>query len=89
VARPRHTDRRRLMLARDLLHRADAPLAGMVLVDRDAGGPRGYYSYGYSSSPNGEVDEPPRSELPSQPAVEPDEADVVHEADVLRDSPGG
>ena len=36
VARPRHTDRRRLRMARDLLERAHAPTVGMVLVGEDA-----------------------------------------------------
>jgi Mrp family chromosome partitioning ATPase/capsular polysaccharide biosynthesis protein len=85
VARPRHTDRRRLVLARDLLQRADAPLAGMVLVDRDAGGPRGYYSYGYGTSPNGEMDDERHPRLLGEQATE---AERAHEADVLRDSPG-
>ncbi len=49
VARPRHTDRRRLILARELLERADAQMAGMVLVGREAGLPGGRYGYGYST----------------------------------------
>jgi hypothetical protein len=53
VARPRHTDRRRLIVARDLLDRTDAPTAGLVLVGQDAGMRSGYYSYGYSTRPNG------------------------------------
>jgi len=48
VARPRHTDRRRLVLARDLLARADAHIAGVVLIGSAVpGGNYGAY-YGYA-----------------------------------------
>jgi Mrp family chromosome partitioning ATPase/capsular polysaccharide biosynthesis protein len=50
VARPRHTDRRRLILARDLLERAGHSPVGMVLVGRETGLPRGDYGYGYGYS---------------------------------------
>jgi len=56
VARPRETDRKRLMLARDLLTRAAAPVVGMVLVGRDLGMPESSYASPYTSalkSPNG------------------------------------
>jgi Mrp family chromosome partitioning ATPase len=49
VARPRHTDRRRLRMARDLLQRAHAPTVGMVLVGEDTGMVGGDYGYGYST----------------------------------------
>ncbi len=46
VARPRHTDRRRLLRARDLLARAGVRIAGLVLVGQSApGGYGGYYGY--------------------------------------------
>jgi Mrp family chromosome partitioning ATPase len=51
VARPRHTDRRRLILARDLLERAGRSPVGMVLVGRETGLPRGDHGYAYSMSP--------------------------------------
>jgi Mrp family chromosome partitioning ATPase len=57
VARPRHTDRRRLILARELLERADAQMAGMVLIGRETGLPGASYGYGYSTNFNGVVDE--------------------------------
>jgi hypothetical protein len=49
VARPRHTDRRRLRVARDLLQRAHAPVVGLVLVAEDANMVGGNYGYGYST----------------------------------------
>jgi Mrp family chromosome partitioning ATPase len=49
VARPRHTDRRRLRMARDLLERANAPTVGMVLVGEDTSMVGGDYGYGYST----------------------------------------
>jgi Mrp family chromosome partitioning ATPase len=64
VTRPRHTDRRRLILARDLLERADAPLGGLVVVGEDGGIRSGKYAYGYGHAPNGlfgEGNEPPFS----------------------------
>jgi Mrp family chromosome partitioning ATPase/capsular polysaccharide biosynthesis protein len=48
VARPRHTDRRRLRMARDLLERAHAPTVGMVLVAEDES-VSSDYGYGYST----------------------------------------
>jgi Mrp family chromosome partitioning ATPase/capsular polysaccharide biosynthesis protein len=52
VARPRHTDRRRLQSARDMLRRAGAPLVGMVVVGEDPGSLRGDYAYRYSAELN-------------------------------------
>ena len=49
VARPRHTDRRRLRVARDLLERAHAPTVGMVLVGEESSMVGGDYGYGYST----------------------------------------
>ena len=57
VARPRHTDRRRLRMARDLLERAHAPTVGMVLVGEDASMVGGDYSYGYSTGLGSMLDE--------------------------------
>jgi len=51
VARPRHTDRRRLLLARDLLDRAGIRPLGLVLVGRETGIPRGERTYAYAMSP--------------------------------------
>jgi Mrp family chromosome partitioning ATPase len=53
VVRPRHTERRRISVARDLLERAGAPTVGMVVVGEETGG-GGYYGYGYSPATNGE-----------------------------------
>jgi Mrp family chromosome partitioning ATPase len=50
VARPRHTDRRRLRLARDLLNRAGAKVVGLVLVGKGVGTPRQSQAYGYAYS---------------------------------------
>ncbi len=50
VARPRHTDRRRLRIARDLLRRSGAEIVGLVLVGKDIGLPRQTQSYGYGYS---------------------------------------
>jgi Mrp family chromosome partitioning ATPase/capsular polysaccharide biosynthesis protein len=47
VARPRLTDRRRLLLARDLLDRAGARPVGMVLVGKETGLPKGDHGYAY------------------------------------------
>jgi Mrp family chromosome partitioning ATPase len=47
VSRPRHTDRRRLRMTRDLLERAHAPTVGMVLVAEESS-MAGSYGYGYS-----------------------------------------
>ena len=52
VARPRHTDRRRLQAARDMLRRAGAPVVGMVVVGEDPGSLRGDYAYRYSAELN-------------------------------------
>jgi Mrp family chromosome partitioning ATPase len=57
VARPRHTDRRRLRMARDLLERAHAPTVGMVLVGEDASMVGGDYGYGYSTGLGSMLDE--------------------------------
>jgi polysaccharide biosynthesis transport protein len=50
VAHPRRTDRRKLILARDLLLRADKEPVGLVLVG-ETGLPRGHDSYAYAMSP--------------------------------------
>lgn len=65
VARPRHTDRRRLVLARDLLARAGAVPVGMVLVGKETGLPKGHHSYAYEMSPASANGEPIASELSS------------------------
>lgn len=53
VSRPHHTDRRRVILARDLLNRVDARMAGLVLVGRDTGNiSGGDYAYEYSAGLN-------------------------------------
>lgn len=57
VARPRHTDRRRLRLTRDLLERAHAPTVGMVLVGEDANVTGKNYGYGYAAALSPSVDE--------------------------------
>jgi Mrp family chromosome partitioning ATPase len=57
VARPRHTDRRRLRMARDLLERAHAPTVGMVLVAEDASMVGGDYGYGYSTGLSSMLDD--------------------------------
>jgi Mrp family chromosome partitioning ATPase len=63
VARPRHTDRRRLVLARDLLVRAGTPPAGLVLVGQPLPKGHGDY-YGYAQPVAGGVngDEQSRGE---------------------------
>jgi Mrp family chromosome partitioning ATPase len=58
VARPRHTDRRRLRLARDLLERAHAPTVGMVLVAENENMTGKSYGYGYSAALSPSPDEP-------------------------------
>ncbi|MGZ4177578.1 MAG: P-loop NTPase [Solirubrobacteraceae bacterium] len=50
VAHPRRTDRRRLVLARDLLQRAGKLPIGLVLVG-ETGLPRAHESYAYAMSP--------------------------------------
>jgi Mrp family chromosome partitioning ATPase len=60
VARPRHTDRRRLILTRELLERANARPIGMVLIGQDAEMPSAHYGYGYSTSLSRVMDEEPR-----------------------------
>jgi Mrp family chromosome partitioning ATPase/capsular polysaccharide biosynthesis protein len=50
VVRPRHTDRRQLRTARDLLVRANAPTAGLVLVGEDPAAVGSEYGYGYGYS---------------------------------------
>jgi hypothetical protein len=52
VARPRHTDRRRLVLARDLLTRAAARVIGVVSIGQSLGTGYGSY-YGYATTGNG------------------------------------
>ncbi|HUA45086.1 MAG TPA: Wzz/FepE/Etk N-terminal domain-containing protein [Solirubrobacteraceae bacterium] len=57
VARPRHTDRRRLRTARDLLVRAHAATVGLVLVGEDSTTLGSEYGYGYSTGLGETVDE--------------------------------
>jgi Mrp family chromosome partitioning ATPase len=65
VARPRHTDRRRLILARDLLLRAGVRIAGIVLVGQSLPGAYGGY-YGYAEAElNGLFREPVQGEPPA------------------------
>ena len=52
VSRPRHTDRRRLRTARDLLKRSGARVVGLVVVGEDPGSVRGDYAYRYSAELN-------------------------------------
>jgi Mrp family chromosome partitioning ATPase/capsular polysaccharide biosynthesis protein len=65
VARPRFTDRRRLVLARDLLARVERRPVGLVLVGKETGHPprgRDVYAYSYSmptGSPTGQSDKRP------------------------------
>jgi Mrp family chromosome partitioning ATPase/capsular polysaccharide biosynthesis protein len=47
VVRPRHTHRRQLQTARDLLARAHAPTVGLVLVGEDSTAVGSEYTYGY------------------------------------------
>ena len=71
VARPRHTDRRRLTLARDLLDRAGLRPVGMVLVGRETGLPKADEGYAYmtamGATMNGGDERPERR--PRVPAV--------------------
>jgi Mrp family chromosome partitioning ATPase/carbon monoxide dehydrogenase subunit G len=66
VARPRHTDRRRLILARDLMHRAGVRVAGLVLVGQalPGGGYGGYHGY-TETEPGGAIAEPVEVEPPA------------------------
>jgi Mrp family chromosome partitioning ATPase/capsular polysaccharide biosynthesis protein len=48
VARPRHTDRQLLVLARDMLARAGAPLVGVVVVAESTPTPDDMHAYGYA-----------------------------------------
>jgi Mrp family chromosome partitioning ATPase/capsular polysaccharide biosynthesis protein len=65
IVRPRHTERRRIGLARDLLERANAPTVGLVVVGEESGIGSGYYGYGYSPAQNGEGRDSDRTPLPS------------------------
>ena len=66
VARPRHTDRRRMILARDLLSRAGVRVAGLVLMGQSL--PRasygGYHSYAEVDL-GGPISEPAEEEPPA------------------------
>lgn len=80
VVRPRHTDRRRLTLARDLLQRAGAPMVGLVLVGKETGLPRGDQSYAYAMSHpsrNGRSSRKAPSRVASVPADDGDELELV------------
>lgn len=60
VARPRHTDRRRLVIARDLLFRSGVRTAGLVLMGHSLAKTYGGGSYGYAyPGPNGSVSSSP------------------------------
>jgi len=48
VARPRHTDRQLLVLSRDMLARAGAPLVGVVVVAESTPTPDDMHAYGYA-----------------------------------------
>jgi Mrp family chromosome partitioning ATPase/capsular polysaccharide biosynthesis protein len=67
VVRPRHTDRRQLHTARDLLARAHAPTVGLVMVGEDpaAVGSEYGYSYGYSQGLSETLDEQGDAEFSS------------------------
>jgi Mrp family chromosome partitioning ATPase/capsular polysaccharide biosynthesis protein len=58
VIRRQHTRRREVSLARELLERTDAPVAGMVLVGEDPGNQGRGYGYGYTTTPNGIISGP-------------------------------
>lgn len=64
VARPRHTDRRRLILARDLLDRAGYTPVGIVLVGKETGLPRGDQGYAYSMAAMGTMNGDPHRDKP-------------------------
>ncbi|HEY6398996.1 MAG TPA: CpsD/CapB family tyrosine-protein kinase, partial [Solirubrobacteraceae bacterium] len=74
VVRPRHTERRRISIARDLLERANAPTVGMVVVGEETGG-GGYYGYGYSPATNGERGAKNRVRLPIRSLTEGSDKD--------------
>jgi polysaccharide biosynthesis transport protein len=62
AVRPGHTDRQRLILARDLLARANAPVVGVVVVGHST--PKSdnvydYYGYGYSYGADRSSEEAP------------------------------
>jgi len=67
VVRPRHTDRRQLRTARDLLARANAPTVGLVLVGEDpaAIGSEYGHGYGYSMGLGETLDEQDHAEFSS------------------------
>jgi Mrp family chromosome partitioning ATPase len=65
VARPRHTDRRRLRTARDLLARARAATVGLVLVGEESAALGSEYGYGYSTGLGEALDEPDDAEFSS------------------------
>jgi Mrp family chromosome partitioning ATPase/capsular polysaccharide biosynthesis protein len=69
VVRTRHTDRRRLQLARDLLARAGAPLSGLVLIGREEGMNDGDQSYAYAiNQPTNDELEPRELRLMKHPS---------------------
>jgi Mrp family chromosome partitioning ATPase/capsular polysaccharide biosynthesis protein len=60
AVRPGHTERQRLILARDLLARAQAPVVGVVIVAQNAATATYGYGYGYSYAA---TDETPADEI--------------------------
>lgn len=65
VVRPRHTDRRRLRTARDLLARAHASTVGLVLVGEESASLGTEYGYGYSTGLEESLEEPGDAEFSS------------------------
>ncbi len=68
VARPRHTDRQLLMLARDMLARAGAPLVGVVVVAESTPTPDDMHAYGYAYGYAAPVEPPDEEIVAKKPA---------------------
>jgi len=69
--RPGHTDRKRIVTARELLERAAAPVVGVVITRSAAKGDMYGYGYGYGlqhSHSNGQRDEARGQQVPPQRA---------------------
>lgn len=81
AVRPGHTDRQRLILARDLLARADAPVVGVVVIGHTT--PKSdnvydYYGYGYSYGSDGPDEAPtPRDVRVTDSSTDEEPADVL------------
>jgi Mrp family chromosome partitioning ATPase/capsular polysaccharide biosynthesis protein len=60
VVRPGHTERSKLIAARDLLERVHAPMVGMVLIGEGVPSAGSYYGYGYAA---GQTEDPAASWL--------------------------